>query len=56
MRTKRRKTSQVKALSFKKYFGKRAWDPELTERPVTEAVVENTQENTSSEEPQESKN
>ncbi len=23
-------------------FGKRAWDPELTERPVTEAVVENT--------------
>lgn len=37
-------------------FGKRAWDPELTERPVTEAVVENTQENTSSEEPQESKN
>ena len=37
-------------------FGKRAWDPELTERPVTEAVVENTQENTSSEESQESKN
>ena len=37
-------------------FGKRAWDPELTERPVTEAVVENTQENTSSEEPQESQN
>ncbi len=37
-------------------FGKRAWDPELTERPVTEAVVENTPENTSSEEPQESKN
>ena len=37
-------------------FGKRAWDPELTERPVTEAVVENTRENTSSEEPQESKN
>jgi cell division protease FtsH len=37
-------------------FGKRAWDPELTERPVTEAVVENTPENTSSEEPQESQN
>ena len=37
-------------------FGKRAWDPELTERPVTEAVVENTQENTSSEESQEAKN
>ena len=37
-------------------FGKRAWDPELTERPVTEAVVENTPENTSSEESQESKN
>ena len=37
-------------------FGKRAWDPELTERPVTEAVVENTQENTSSEESQESQN
>ena len=37
-------------------FGKRAWDPELTERPVTEAVVENTQENTSSKEPQESQN
>lgn len=37
-------------------FGKRAWDPELTERPVTEAVVENTRENTSSEEPQESQN
>ena len=37
-------------------FGKRAWDPELTERPVTEAVVENTPENTSSEEPQETKN
>ena len=37
-------------------FGKRAWDPELTERPVTEAVVENTPENTSSEESQESQN
>ncbi len=37
-------------------FGKRAWDPELTERPVTEAVVENTPENTSSEESQEAKN
>lgn len=37
-------------------FGKRAWDPELTERPVTEAVVKNTPENTSSEEPQEAKN
>lgn len=37
-------------------FGKRAWDPELTERPVTEAVVENTPENTSSEDPQESQN
>jgi len=37
-------------------FGKRAWDPELTERPVTEAVVENTPESTSSEESQESKN
>ena len=37
-------------------FGKRAWDPELTERPVTEAVVENTPENTSSEELQESQN
>ena len=37
-------------------FGKRAWDPELTERPVTEAVVENTPESTSSEEPQESQN
>ena len=37
-------------------FGKRACDPELTERPVTEAVVENTPENTSSEEPQESQN
>ena len=37
-------------------FGKRAWDPELTERPVTEAVVENTPENTSSEELQESHN
>ena len=37
-------------------FGKRAWDPELTERPVTEAVVENTPENTSSEEPQVSQN
>ena len=37
-------------------FGKRAWDPELTERPVTEAVVENTPENTFSEEPQESQN
>ena len=37
-------------------FGKRAWDPELTERPVTEAVVENTPENTSSEEPQEANN
>ncbi len=35
-------------------FGKRAWDPELTERPVTEAVVENTPDNTSSEESQES--
>ena len=33
-------------------FGKRAWDPELTERPVTEAVVENT----SGEESQESQN
>ena len=37
-------------------FGKRAWDPELTERPVTEAVVENTPDNTSSEESQESQN
>ncbi|MFN8364916.1 MAG: ATP-dependent zinc metalloprotease FtsH [Cloacibacterium normanense] len=37
-------------------FGKRAWDPELTERPVTEAVVENTPENTFSEESQESQN
>lgn len=37
-------------------FGKRAWDPELTERPVTEAVVENTPENTSSEESQGSQN
>ena len=37
-------------------FGKRAWDPELTERPVTEAAVENTPENTSSEESQESQN
>ena len=37
-------------------FGKRAWDAELTERPVTEAVVENTPENTSSEESQESQN
>ena len=37
-------------------FGKRAWDPELTERPVTEVVVENTPENTSSEESQESQN
>lgn len=37
-------------------FGKRAWDPELTERPVTEAVVENTPENASSEESQESQN
>lgn len=37
-------------------FGKRAWDPELTERPVTEAVVENTPENTSSEESQEPQN
>lgn len=37
-------------------FGKRAWDPELTERPVTEAVVENTPENTSSEESQDSQN
>lgn len=37
-------------------FGKRAWDPELTERPVTEAVVKNTPENTSSEESQEAQN
>lgn len=37
-------------------FGKRAWDPELTERPVTEAVVENTPENTSSGESQKSQN
>jgi hypothetical protein len=35
---------------------KDTWDPELTERPVTEAVVENTPENTSSEESQESQN